>query len=138
MKLENNGRDPNMRCRLDGQAMMDRDEQVARLREQGVPFRVIAARLGCSLGSVQKAVRRVQARRADRTAASADVDDDPLGSVRFVGFDEMDPRLEVFIDERGKRFNLLDLYRHTRLDGGVLFRDACRQLEAAGHPTAPG
>jgi hypothetical protein len=69
MKLDNNGRDPNMRRRLDGQEMLHRDEQVARLREQGVPFRVIAARLGCSLGSVQKALRRVQARRADRALA---------------------------------------------------------------------
>jgi len=40
MELE---RDPNMRRRLDGQQMLDRDELVATLREQGVPFRVIAA-----------------------------------------------------------------------------------------------
>ena len=77
MELE---RDPNMRRRLDGQEKLDRDEQVARPREQGVPFRVIAARLGCSLGSVQKAVRRVQARRAERVlAAPAGVDDEPVG-----------------------------------------------------------
>ena len=122
-----------MRRRLDGQEMLDRDEQVARPREQGVPFRVIAARLGCSLGSVQKAVRRVQARRAERVlAAPAGVDDEPVGSVRFAVVDEFDERVELFTDERGKRFNLLDLYRHGRVDGLAVFRDACRQLEAAG------
>jgi lambda repressor-like predicted transcriptional regulator len=127
MELES---DPNTRHRLDGQEMLERDERVARLREQGVPFRVIAVRLGCSLGSVQKAVRRVQARRAERVlAAAADVDDQPVGAVRFVGVDEVDLRVELFADERGRRFNLLDLYRHTRIDGGVLFGDACRQLD---------
>jgi hypothetical protein len=40
--------------------------------------------------------------------------------------------VELFADDRGKRFNLLDLYRHARVDGGVLFRDACRQLDDAG------
>jgi hypothetical protein len=40
--------------------------------------------------------------------------------------------VELFADERGKRFNLLELYRHARVDGGVLFREACTQLEAAG------
>ena len=123
-----------MRRRLDGQAMLHRDEQVATLREQGVSFRVIAARLGCSLGSVQKALRRVQARRADRALAGSadDVDEEPVGSIRFVGFDEMDRRFELFADARGKRFNLLDLYRHGRVDGGALFADAVSQLEAAG------
>jgi hypothetical protein len=52
--------------------------------------------------------------------------------VQYAGVDELDPRLELFTDERGRRFNSLDLYRHTREDGGVLFRDASRQLEAAG------
>ena len=130
-------RDPNMRRRLDGQEMLDRDEQVATLREQGVPFRVIAARLGCSLGSVQKAVRRAHARRAERVlAASADDNDEPVGSVRLVGVDEFDDRVELFADERGQRFNLLDLYRHTRVDGGMLFREAWAQLEAAGRRRA--
>ena len=133
MKPEDDGSDPCMRRRLDGQEMLDRDEQVARLREQGVPFRVIAARLGCSLGSVQKAERRVQARRAAWVlAASAHVDHEPVGSVRFVGVDNFDERVELFIDERGQRFNLLDLYRHGRVDGGAVFRDACGQLEDAG------
>lgn len=83
MSLE---RDPNGRRRLVGQEMLDRDEEVARLREQQVPFRVIASRLGCSLGSVQKTVRRVQARRAEQVlAASAHVDDDsPVGGVSAV------------------------------------------------------
>jgi len=113
MKPEDDGRDPNMRRRLDGQEMLDRDEQVATLREQGVPFRVIAARLGCSLGSVQKAVRRAHARRAERVlAASADANDEPVGSVRSVGVDEVG--VEWFVDGRGRRFNDLDLYRAQR------------------------
>ena len=104
MELE---RDPNMRRRLDGQELLDRDQQVATLREQGVPFRVIAARLGCSLGSVQKAVRRAHARRAERVlAASADDYDEPVGSVRLVGVDELNEFDDLFTDERGKRFNL--------------------------------
>ena len=133
MELE---RDPNMRRRLDGQQMLDRDELVATLREQGVPFRVIAARLGCSLGSVQKAVRRANARRAERVlAASADDYDEPVGSVRLVGVDELNEFDDLFTDERGKRFNLFDLYRHGRVDGGALFHNACRQLEAVGRRT---
>ena len=55
-----------------------------------------------------------------------------MGSVRFVGVDEFDPRVELFADERGRRFNLLELYRHTPVDGEVLFADACKQLEDAG------
>jgi IS30 family transposase len=38
--------------------------QVAALREQHVPFRAIASRLGMSLGSVQKSLRRWQQRQA--------------------------------------------------------------------------
>ena len=57
MELAN---DPNDRRRIDAEAQRDRDAEVAKLRRQGVPFRVIAARLGVSLGCVQKAVRRAQ------------------------------------------------------------------------------
>ena len=59
-------RDPGARSRLDGQAMRERDEQVAKLYRAGVPFRAIAARLDMSLGSVQKAVQRIQAGRSPR------------------------------------------------------------------------
>jgi hypothetical protein len=55
-----------------------------------------------------------------------------MGSVRFIGTDELGPRVELFADEGGRRFNLLDLYRHTRIDGGLLFRDACKQAGTAG------
>jgi hypothetical protein len=41
------------------------------LRAAGVPFRVIAARLGMSLGSVQKSVRRSAAMRAKLSARDA-------------------------------------------------------------------
>jgi hypothetical protein len=50
--------EPGARRRLDTQEMRERDAAVARLRRQRVPFRVIAERLGMSLGSVQKSVRR--------------------------------------------------------------------------------
>lgn len=125
MSLE---RSPNTRRRLDGQEMLERDEEIARLRERGVSFRAIALRLGCSLGSVQKAMRRVQARNAELTAASAESDHTPQGSISFVG---VDGGVERFADERGRRFTLLDLYRHSRFDGGALYRDAVGQLPPA-------
>lgn len=88
--------DPNVRRRLDGQEMLGRDQEVARLRELNVPFREIAKRLGCSVGSAQKAVERIKRRRAE---AAQDLDDDddalfprdvvddapPVGAVQFVG-----------------------------------------------------
>jgi hypothetical protein len=49
---------PGTRRRLDDEAMAARDAQIARMRAAHVPFRVIAARLGCSVGSVQKSLRR--------------------------------------------------------------------------------
>jgi DNA-binding CsgD family transcriptional regulator len=114
------------RRRLDGQEMMERDAEVARLRDQNVSFREIAKQLRCSVGSVQKAVERIK-RRAQAAAEALDDDhdalalafdhDEPVGSVRFVGTDEMSPAIELFADERGRRFNLLDLYRHTRFSG---------------------
>ena len=119
--------------------MHDRDEAVAGLRAEGYSLRSIAKIQGMSLAGVQRALRRV----AEKAPVDLDdhdgldplpLDDDspPVGSVRFVGVAEFDERVEVFTDERGKRFNLLDLYRHGRVDGGAVFRDACRQLEAAG------
>jgi DNA-binding CsgD family transcriptional regulator len=68
--------DPNHRRRVDGQAMRERDAEVARLRSQGTPFRAIAERLGMSLGAVQKAL--VRARKlgdATRPAAGWAFDD---------------------------------------------------------------
>jgi hypothetical protein len=53
------------RRRVDGDTQLKRDSQVAALREAHVPFRVIAKRLGMSLGSVQKALRRWQRRQAE-------------------------------------------------------------------------
>jgi hypothetical protein len=58
-------KDPNDRRRVDGDMQLKRDAQVAALREAHVPFRVIAKRLGMSLGSVQKALRRWQRRQAE-------------------------------------------------------------------------
>jgi S1-C subfamily serine protease len=49
------------RRRLDGDQMRQRDAAVARLLAAHVPYRVIAARLDMSLGSVQKAVARIRA-----------------------------------------------------------------------------
>lgn len=56
-------RDPTMRRRLDGDQMMARDREVARLRRQGVSLRGIAERLGMSLGSVRLAVKRTSRRQ---------------------------------------------------------------------------
>jgi DNA-binding NarL/FixJ family response regulator len=52
-----------MRRRLDGDQMMARDREVARLRRQGVSLRGIAERLGMSLGSVRLAVKRTSRRQ---------------------------------------------------------------------------
>jgi len=125
--------------------MHDRDEAVAGLRAEGYSLRSIAKIQGMSLAGVQRALRRV----AEKAPVDLDdhdgldplpLDDDspPVGLVRFVGVAEFDERVEVFTDERGKRFNLLDLYRHGRVDRGAVFRDAWRQLEDAGRPPRRG
>jgi hypothetical protein len=115
----------------------DRDQAVAGLRAEGYSFRAIAKMQGMSLAGVQRALRRAELAPVDLDADgdalhSLRLDDDspPVGSVRFVGVDELD-QVELFADERGKRFCLLALYRHARIDGGVLFGQACKQLEAA-------
>lgn len=106
------------------------EQMIHELRDAGWTLRAIAARVGLSRSRVHQ---MVSASRARQEALPLDVDDDspPLGSVRFVWVDEMDPGVELFADERGKRFNMLDLYRHARTDGGRLFDDACKQLEVA-------
>jgi hypothetical protein len=53
-------KDPNDRRRVDAETQLRRDAEVARLRRANVPFRVIAERLGMSLGAVQKALFRAQ------------------------------------------------------------------------------
>jgi hypothetical protein len=119
--------------------MHDRDQEVAGLRAEGYSYRAIAKIQGMSLAGVQRALQR-----AEKVPLDLDDDDDPLnplplgdddepvGSVRFVGVDEVDERVELFADGRGRRFDLLALYRHGRVDGGALFADAVSQLEAAG------
>jgi DNA-binding CsgD family transcriptional regulator len=59
-------RPPGSRRRLDGDAMIERDAEVARLRRQNVPFRVIAKRLKMSLSQVQAALTRTTAARMAR------------------------------------------------------------------------
>jgi hypothetical protein len=44
----------------------------------------------------------------------------------------LDGGIEWFADERGRRLDLLALYRHGRVNGGALFRGAIGQLKAAG------
>jgi len=51
-------RDPGASRRLDGDAMLERDAEVARLLRRGWTYRAVAAQLGMSLGSVQKSVKR--------------------------------------------------------------------------------
>jgi hypothetical protein len=118
-----------------GLMMDDRDQEVAGLPAEGYSYRAIAKVRGMSLAGVQRALQRTQ--KLDDHDDALDplpLDDDspPVGSVRIVGVDEFDERVELFTDERGRRFNLLDLYRHGRIDGGALFREALRRLEAAG------
>jgi|GEM_PF-4619519 hypothetical protein len=96
--------------------------------------------LGCSLGSVQKEVERIKRRQAEQDLDRDDDDEDgpfpldagddapPAGLVRFVGVDESG--VEQFIDEAGRPWDLLGLYRVTRC--GAAFLDACKQLEATG------
>ena len=116
--------------------MHDRDEAVAGLRAEGYSLRSIAKIQGMSLAGVQRALRRVAEKAPvhlnddDDALDPLPLDDDspPVGSVRFVGVAEFDERVEVFTDERGKRFNLLDLYRHGRVD-----RDNPRQPTARLH-----
>jgi hypothetical protein len=119
--------------------MDDRDREVAGLRAEGYSFRAIATMLGMSLGAVQRGLRRAEETPPDDDDGEvptfpldADDDDAPVGSVRFVGVDEFDSRVELFADERGHRFNLLYLYRFTPVDGGVAIRSAMAQLTAAG------
>lgn len=119
--------------------MHDRDQDVAGLRAEGYSFRAIAKIQGMSLGGVQRALRRTE-----KAPVDLDEEDDalnplplgedvePVGAMQVVGNDGLDPRIELFADEPGRWFNLLDLYRHTRVDGGVLFRDALGQRETAG------
>jgi hypothetical protein len=121
----------------------DRDREVAVLQADGYSYRAIAKMLGMSLAGVQRALRRAETPpRLDDLSHddeppipfdSVGEDPVPVGSVRFAGVDEFDERVEVFADARGGRFNLLDLYRHTPVDGGALLRDAIAQL-AAGRP----
>jgi biotin operon repressor len=54
--------DPTIRRRLDWEAMLRRDEQVAALRREGVSLRKIGAELGMSLASVQLAMKRIEKR----------------------------------------------------------------------------
>lgn len=51
--------------RLNGRELMERDGEIARLREQEVSFRDIAEQLGCSVGSIQKSMRRNDALARD-------------------------------------------------------------------------
>jgi hypothetical protein len=67
---------PNGRRRVDRDTQLKRDEEIARLRQAKVPFREIARRLGCSLGSVQLGLARWQERQARFAAMDADDDDD--------------------------------------------------------------
>ena len=52
--------DPESRRRVDPETQRERDAEIAELRRQGAPFRVIAQRMGMSLGAVQKSVKRAQ------------------------------------------------------------------------------
>jgi len=100
-------KDPNDRRRVDPQAMRNRDAEVARLRRQGVPFRVIGERLDMSLGAVQKAVRRAQKR--ERLAAAL-AGGEPDDVVAVIADDELTCDDVTCVDDVA-RLNELELHR---------------------------
>ena len=113
--------DPNDRCRVDGDTQLKRDARVAELRAAQVPFRVIAARLGISLGSVQKALRRWQERQARlaELAADDDGDDDDVLGVPFSRLTDAElarlERVEIERDLAEDPDNALAKYRLRHL-----------------------
>lgn len=119
----------NVRRRLDGHEMMLRDAEIARLRGEGVSFREIARRCGCSLGSVQKAVARINKRWAS-SAATAVHDEsarstDPI--LRLLTAEDMQ-RLKVTAEEVSLGLSPLDRYRILGLPQGSGAGDAARVL----------
>ncbi|EJO88055.1 hypothetical protein MCOL_V214034 [Mycobacterium colombiense CECT 3035] len=113
---------------MDGHEMMERDAEIARLREQCVSFRGIAERLGCSLGSVQKAVGRINRRSASAPSApvvSVSSPADPI--LRLLSPDDL-CRLGMTAQEVERGLDSLTRYRFLGLPEGSLAGDRARAL----------
>jgi hypothetical protein len=59
-------RDPGSKRRLDGEAMRERDAQIATMLRAHVPYRTICSRLDMSYGSLQQTVRRLRGEVPER------------------------------------------------------------------------
>jgi IS30 family transposase len=117
----------NVRRWVDRDTMLKRDAEVARLREADVPFREIGRRLGMSLGSVQKALRRYQKREAE-LAAKLESDDDA---------EELDGPFAKLTEDEQVRVELAGVLADLRADLGnelANFRLAHIPTSTPGHP----
>jgi hypothetical protein len=122
MELTN---DLDDRRRVDAQTQRNRDAEVTRMRQAGVPFRTIASRLDMSLGAVQKSLRRSQ-KLADVLA-----DDEPGDVIAAVGDSER-RAADVTCVADIERLNELERYRLRHLPGP--FGDAARARRWKKHP----
>jgi cyanate lyase len=118
--------DPTVRRWADRDTMLKRDAEVARSRALDVAFREIGRRLGMSLGSVQKALRRYQQRQAE-LAARVDADDD----------DDEDTPFSRLTPEELVRLELAGCLEDLAADPGnplALYRLSPIPKSTLGHP----
>ena len=102
--------DPNDRRRVDPEAQRARDAEVAGLRRSGVPFRQIAAALGMSLGSVQKALARATKSSQQESASAV------LADERVYAEDLTREQLEDF--NVWRQLDPLERFRFAHIPGG--------------------
>jgi IS30 family transposase len=117
----------NVRRWADRDTMLKRDAEVARLRELDVPFREIGRRLGMSLGSVQKALRRYRKREAELAAKLESADD----------AEELDGPFAKLTAEEQVRVELAGVLADLRDDPGnelAKFRLSHIPTSTPGHP----
>jgi hypothetical protein len=135
-------KDPEARKWVSRDAMLKRDAKVVALRSKSppVPYRVIARRLGMSLGGVQKAERRELERRAANQAragyraaadvAPADVDDDD--DMPLTWFDRLSRAEKAAVDLAG----CVAVLAQQPDNALELFRLAHIPVSTPGHPWA--
>ena len=128
-------RDPNDRRRVDAETQHNRDAEIARLRRQDVPFRVIASTLGVSLGAVQKSLIR------SRKLAAALAGGSPGDVVAVVADNELVCE-DVKTPEDVERLSELEYFRLLHLPADSPPRRALTEWEPspewrAAHPPRP-
>jgi DNA-binding CsgD family transcriptional regulator len=124
-------KDPNDRRRVDGDTQLKRDAEVARLRDAHVPFREIGRRLGMSLGSVQKALRRYQMRQAQLAELERGLEDEGGDEDEFGPFSGLR-------DEELTRLNLAEVLKDLAADPTnelALHRLRYIPRDTPGHPS---